>query len=103
VEWLIARHLVELDEPRPSCLVCYFSDNLFTHAGVMLRENRVRSKWGQMPRYEHELTEVPAAYGNFVRFFQRPLPEQAKVFFRAFAKDLGLTEDQIKLAIASER
>ena len=99
--WLIERHLVELDTPVVGCLVCYFAAGRWTHVGVMLAGNRVRSKWGVMPRYEHDMAEVPAEYGQCVRFYERPPPAMARRRFREFALEQGLTERDIEAAIAA--
>ena len=45
---------------------------LEAHRGLLTTEHRIVSKWGEMPRYRHGLAEVPAAYGENVKFFQRP-------------------------------
>ena len=42
------------------------------HWGIYKGENRVISKWGRECPYEHNLQDIPIAYGNFVFFFRKP-------------------------------
>ncbi len=55
-------------------LVVYFCGDVPEHIGVM-RGRRVVSKWGRNPVYNHGLFEVPAEYGDEIRYYQKP-PEQ---------------------------
>ena len=41
------------------------------HAGI-LKSDRVTSKWGKNPVYEHGMMEVPASYGYDLRYYIRP-------------------------------
>lgn len=100
--WICDRHLVELPTPKLDCLVFYSADEAFKHAGIMIGEDRVRSKWGELPRYTHQLAEVPANYGSRVSFFARPSEQEARDWFRAFAMHSGLTSEQISLAQQGE-
>jgi hypothetical protein len=90
MEWLLHDCLLELDQPEPGCLVCYFSRGRWQHVGVMIREDRVLSKWGSMPLYEHGLSEVSDEYGDFVRFFARPTAAKALEYFIRFTDETGL-------------
>lgn len=102
VEWMVNHgHLADLASPENGCLVFYYAGEAFKHAGVMIGESLVRSKWGVMPRYTHGLAEVPADFGSVVRFFERPSAEKAKALFQAFAIASGLTRRQIILAATS--
>jgi hypothetical protein len=101
--WMIERHLDELHMPQPGCLVCYFSGDRWKHVGLMLPGQRVRSKWGVMPRYEHGIDEVPDTYGDDVRFYARPTSATAKVRFSEFAIAQGLTDRDIRAAAVARR
>jgi hypothetical protein len=82
--WLASR-LEELDEPAPGALVAYFNNNRWTHLGTMAGTERVISKWGLFPAYQHGLWEVPTSYGNKVKFFSKPDEEEALRLFKEFA------------------
>jgi hypothetical protein len=97
--WLLSGRLSELSAPQTGCLVCYFSDVTWKHIGVVTAEDRIVSKWGEMPRYRHSLAEVPAAYGENVKFFQRPSLSTARALFRDFALSQGLREEEIERAL----
>jgi len=105
VEWLLDKKL--LGEPcrrSPGCLVLYFADDVWQHIGIVAVENRVISKWGTFPVYEHELLEVPESYGSDVRSFTRPTPDQALKLFIEYAKAChGINDRDIKDAIEFER
>lgn len=60
--------------PLEGGLVLYLSDGVPQHIGVM-RGERVISKWGKNPVYNHELLDLPASYGNDIRYFKKP-PER---------------------------
>jgi len=101
MEWMIGNLLVELAAATLGCLICYFSNGHFKHVGIMLSADRVRSKWGVMPRYVHSIDEVPAAYGYCVRFFHCPTPTVAKAKFREFALRKGLTQSAIEQLVTA--
>jgi hypothetical protein len=72
VNWLLRGRLMEIGAPRPNCLALYFSDSSWKHMGVLIGQNRINSKWGTFPIYEHAFWEVPASYGDELRFFDAP-------------------------------
>ena len=88
--WILPR-LDELAAPEQGCLVAYFDDaGLAQHVGhvVQVREGyRVRSKWGEMPLYEHGLFEVPTDYGDQVRFYGLPALSDVMARFEEFARE----------------
>lgn len=51
-------------------LVLYFDEQIPTHAGLVT-ESRVISKWGKGHIYKHGFLEVPASYGDTIRFYRR--------------------------------
>jgi hypothetical protein len=78
---------------RPNDFVFYFTDDVFRHVGILTANDRVLSKWGLGQLYNHGLWDVPASYGNEVRF-TRPIPHsRASMLFRAFATARGVPED----------
>jgi hypothetical protein len=93
--WLLEGQLQEMGEPRAGCLVCYFFNSKWKHVGVICPNGRVISKWGRFPRYEHALDEVGEKYGDEVRFFERPSPEDALAFFLEFAAENGVSNDVV--------
>lgn len=44
--WLLQGHLVEIQSPRPDCLVSYFSAEVWKHVGVMIAADRVKIEMG---------------------------------------------------------
>ena len=66
--------LETVPNPLDSGLVLYLCDDVPQHIGVMHGE-RVISKWAKSPVYNHGLLEVPASYGNEIRYCKKP-PEQ---------------------------
>lgn len=79
-------------------LVCYFSDSNWQHIGVLVGPDRVVSKWGTFPHYEHGLAEVTEDYGDRVRFYTRPPPAEALACFIGFAHSRGLSDADINWA-----
>jgi hypothetical protein len=49
----------------------------------------VRSKWGMVHLWRHVLQEVPAGYGDRVRFFQRLPAERCVELFLEYAEAMG--------------
>jgi hypothetical protein len=101
VEWLLeGAHLNETTHPAPGCLVLYFADEVWRHAGMGAVGQRVISQWGTFPVYDHELFEVPASYGNHARYFLVPDPEKTLALFVEFAKyHYRLSDEDIAEAI----
>ncbi len=87
IRWLIARELQSIQAQEIGCLVIYFNDDKFKHIGQATQIDRVISKWGQFPIYEHEPLEVPAEYGNALRFYKMISPDQARARFQQYAAD----------------
>lgn len=65
----------------------------------MNADGTATSKWGTFPLYKHALAEVPAEYGEEVRFFETPSLDEAFVLFRNFAADNGLLDADIGVAL----
>jgi acyl-CoA synthetase (AMP-forming)/AMP-acid ligase II len=99
MSWAVGNRLLEIDEPRTQCLVCYFSGTEWTHVGVMTTLSRVLSKWGTYPQYEHELAEVTDEYGDHVKFYERPSPAECLEMFIAFAHHCGVSAEDISQAV----
>lgn len=93
VHWLLDHNLlVEItqNEAREGDIVVYFNEpGRFKHAGRILENGRVVSKWGIGNLYEHEVSEVPESYGNIVRFFRGLFYEEAFGHFLRFAEEKG--------------
>ena len=96
VEWLPADgRLEQSGKPMPECLVLYFADGVWQHAGTASEDGRVVSKWGEFPVFDHDAFEVPARYGNEVRYYVMPRPENALKLFVEFVKSLGVSDEDI--------
>ena len=53
-------------------ILAYFYRGQLTHFARFEAAGVLRSKWGANEVHEHRIWEVPADYGNKVRYFQRP-------------------------------
>ncbi|SRR5260221_5045821 len=53
-------------------VVIYFQKKAVTHAAVLGEQQTCRSKWGGDDVPQHGLWEVPAQYGNQVRYYRAP-------------------------------
>lgn len=97
VEWLL-RNEKQLVTPKPDSLALYFDGETWKHAAVVLPDGRVRSEWGSYAVFEHRLSEVPADYGNAVRFFRRPCAEEAAcLLFEFGCRELQLSPREVQL------
>jgi hypothetical protein len=100
VEWMIRERLSEISQPAVSSLVLYFSGSDWKHIGTVTAPDRVTSQWGTYPIYEHDVYEVPASYGDQVRFFEKPSPERALSDFLDYARYEGVSDEDIDAIIA---
>ncbi len=89
VMWLLQGRLLEIDQPISGALVLYFAGEDWRHVGVISAPGRVTSQWGTYPVYDHKTSEVPARYGDRVRFFKMLAPREALTQFLNFAHDHG--------------
>ena len=72
-------------------MAIYFDDaSVFTHIGITIGHERVRSKWGSLGLFEHDLFDVPLNYGNTVRFFKPIAFDVAIELFYNFAQLQGV-------------
>lgn len=53
-------------------VILYSSEVGIRHAGILMSEDRVRSKWGSDEVHEHGLWEVPIGYGDTAKFYLPP-------------------------------
>lgn len=86
VEWLLEGRLKELVAPIPGCLAFYFEGWTWRHVGITGVGERVVSKWGTFPVYEHDFWEVPLTYGDRIRFFEQLSSARAIELFLEFAR-----------------
>ena len=91
VKWLLdEERLTETDDAPQGALVLYFDGETWTHAGVALGMQRIRSKWGNYAVFDHALREVPADYGNVVGFYSMPdIAHAAELLFQFVRLELG--------------
>jgi len=99
MEWLIKEHLVEIEEPKKGCLALYFDKGIWQHVGMVSAPGRVISQWGTFPVYEHNVCEVPARYGDEVRYFEMPDRRDPLRLFLEFARTRGLSEADLARAL----
>jgi len=95
VHCLLDARLQALDRPRPGCLALYFNSGLWTHAGITSTSERLVSKWGGFPVYDHRLEEVPASYGDEVQFFEAPSEGIGLEWFLEYVRASGLSDAEI--------
>ncbi len=67
--------LVEKTNAEPHDTAIYFQDNTPTHAGIVANNQQLISKWGTGHLYMHAVFEVPAKYGDTIRYY-RSLPNE---------------------------
>jgi hypothetical protein len=86
MRWLVVEdHLAEISAIRDEALVCYFQEGVWQHVGIAIAGGRVGSKWGTYAVFDHRLSEVPANYGDNIRFFVRPSARAAAGLLFEFA------------------
>jgi hypothetical protein len=56
----------------PGDVVLYFDKKAITHAALISEQQTYCSKWGGDDVHQHRLWEVPAQYGNRVRYYRVP-------------------------------
>jgi hypothetical protein len=95
MEWLVQNHLHEIERPHTNCLALYFSNAEWKHVGVVSSPGRVVSQWGTFPVYDHAVYEVPARYGDVVRYFHLPDTAEAVRLFLQYVKTWGLSDSDI--------
>jgi hypothetical protein len=59
-------------EAAPGDVLLYFHKEAVTHAAVVGENQTCRSKWGGNEVHQHGLWEVPAQYGDQVRYYRAP-------------------------------
>ena len=82
-------------------LAVYFKSETCCHVGKLLDTGRIRSKWGMIELFEHDLGEVPDTYGDKVEYFESLKFEQSQDGFIAYAKSVIEDNPQIKLLLDS--
>lgn len=95
MEWVCQHRLQEIDNAVAGALALYFENEVWRHIGIVAKPPRVTSKWGLFPVYEHNISEIPARYGNEVRFFEAPAEGQGLHWFLNYAVARGLSTDDI--------
>ncbi|MEX2124970.1 MAG: hypothetical protein WD795_13830 [Woeseia sp.] len=99
MEWLIQHHLEEIGRPVLGCIATYSCKGVWQHVGIVSGAGRVTSQWGTFPVYEHGVFEVPARYGDEVRYF-KTLPRGGAVrLFLDFSKTCGSSDADISRVI----
>lgn len=102
MEWAIENRFAEIAEPRVGCLAMYFTGTTWQHCGVVSADGRVVSQWNNCPVYSHALFEIPAEYGDVVRYFEKPAAESALGWFTEYAEQRGVSAAEIEEAVAKK-
>jgi len=92
IEFLLTHHLLKFrdeGDQHADDLVMYFEGEVFRHVGRVLESGRVLSKWGTGCLWEHQVWEVPRAYGDVVRYFVGPNEQQSYDLFLKYAESKG--------------
>jgi hypothetical protein len=103
MEWVCQHRLQEIGYAVTGALALYFENGVWRHIGVVAKPPRITSKWGLFPVYEHDIDEVPARYGNEVRFFEAPAEGQGLNWFLDYAEAHGLSADKIDYLVGLSR
>lgn len=77
------------EEMESGSIALYFDGVQARHAGIVLRQDVICSRWGNIATFEHCLWEVPSSYGADVRYYQALQPSDAKLHFLTFAENSG--------------
>lgn len=99
IEWACQHRLQEIGNAVDGALALYFENEVWRHIGIVVKPPRVTSKWGLFPVYEHNIGEIPARYGNEVRFFEAPAKGQGLHWFLNYAEARGLSTGDIDYLI----
>lgn len=86
-------------EREPGDLVVYFDNETCFHVGKLQDQNRIRSKWGSIELFEHDLREVPDLYGDKVKYFEPLQFEQSQDGFIAYAKWVVEDNPEVELLL----
>jgi hypothetical protein len=93
-QWLVNSGALEeiLSSNVPAGTMAIYFDHagVFTHIGITIEHERVRSKWGTLGLFEHDLFDVPLNYGNTVRFFKTIAFDNAIELFYTYAQLQGV-------------
>jgi hypothetical protein len=100
VEWLLSGRIREIEHPKSGSLALYFSGAVWRHAGLVSGPRRITSKWGTFPVYEHDFCDVPARYGDRLRFFETMSMDDALALFLEYARSCGASAEDITNIIA---
>jgi hypothetical protein len=84
--------LCEKSDPDPGDIILYFREGSPAHAGIIVGEGRVVSKWGIGNLYEHNVYEVPEKYGQEIRYYQPVTVHTALEHFLEYAAQHGAFE-----------
>lgn len=94
--WMMNRgHLKPLSnqEAKRGDVIFYLSGDEFKHAGLLIKKNRVLSKWGTFHLCTHAIFEVPSSYGRKIRYFKHLPYQDAFGHFTDYAREKGLNPD----------
>ncbi len=69
--------------------IIYFDKGQFRHVGRVIAHNRILSKWGTGNLYQHAVWEVPASYGDDVRYYIGPGEHASFELFLSYAESKG--------------
>ena len=101
LEWLVINERLEelsTAEIHDGNIVLYFEENEWRHAGKVIHNDRIASKWGAGLLYEHGPLETPANYGSELRYFKNIEPDYAYQIFTNFVVEKTKTNNSDDLA-----
>jgi hypothetical protein len=82
IVWYCEKSLIQ--DPNGEVAI-YFDKQEPKHGGVY-RDQRITSKWGSNPIYEHGIMEVPASFGDKVLRYRKPSQKEANRDFIKFVR-----------------
>lgn len=92
VRFLERRHLLVEKDPstrQDGDILVYEHREMPHHAGRCTEGQRVTSKWGGGPMFEHDILEVPTSYGNPNRCFLPVERATMESYFIEYARCMG--------------
>jgi hypothetical protein len=88
--WLLSKKILEEDSAHENALIIYCDkERHCTHAGLVTRDGRVKSKWGELPGiHVHEIWQVPESYGEKIKYYRLPKIHDIEDSFKEFCEYL---------------
>lgn len=93
------RVLSYTETPSEGDYVLYLDDDKeMHHLGIVNSDNTITSKWSWGPLIKHEIWDVPACYGNKIKYLKYIEPDQVKKYYYQY-KNFNINMSEIILDV----